>query len=173
MENKYMPFYVQKENEYLNDGTTANDTTVHDSDEWNIRITDYPFISQDTKDLPENDWHDEHGKEVYIPDELPIKAYEVQVSFVYKGSKATAGAQIMSFLDYLRKGGYFKFYCEWAKMGAYHVRYVSCDTTKAYLYKGDNDGDVVTFKVKLAVDAPDKSVTLDYDSSKVAYLKVS
>jgi hypothetical protein len=51
--------------------------------------------------VPSNDWFDENGKEVFLPDKLPIKAYETTIEFVFKGTKGTAGTKIKSFLDYL------------------------------------------------------------------------
>ena len=160
----YKRFLVQKENEYLNDGTTANDTTVHDSDEWGIRISDIPFkVKGDAKELPSNDWHDEHGSEEFIPDELPMKAYDTTVSFVFKGAKGTAGAKIKSFLDYLANGGRFKMYVEEYKMGRQHVRYDSYDPNAEYIDDDDDnkDGeDIILFKVKLQVNDPETQITL-------------
>lgn len=160
----YKRFLVQKENEYLNDGTTANDTAIHDSDEWGIRIMDMPFkVKGDAKDVPTNDWHDEHGTEAFLPDELPMKAYDTTVSFVFKGAKGTAGTKIKSFLDYLANGGYFKMYVEEFKIGRQHVRYDSYDPNAEYIDDDDDNTegeDIITFKVKLQVDDPETQVTL-------------
>jgi hypothetical protein len=160
----YKRFLIQKQNQYLNDGTTANDTTVHDSDEWGIRITKYPFkVKGDAKDVPSNDWFDEHGKETFLPDTLPIKAYETTVELVFKGTKKTAGTKIKSFIDYLANGGYFKMYCEWCVQGLQNIRYISYDPNAEYLNMDDSDTtgiDVITFKVKLGVDDPETYITL-------------
>jgi hypothetical protein len=160
----YKRFLIQKENKYLNDGTTLNDVTVHDSDEWNIRITKYPFkIKGDAKDVPSNDWLDQSGKESFVPDIIPIKAYETTVEFVFKGTKGTAGTKIKAFLDYLAYGGYFQMYCEWCRRGLQHVRYGGYDTNAEYLNNDDDDVngiDVITFKVKLEVDDPETNITL-------------
>lgn len=160
----YKRFLVQKENEYLNDGTTVNDTTIHDSDEWGIRIVDMPFkVKGKAKELPENDWKDEHGKEGFIPDVLPIEAYDTTVSFVFKGAKGTAGAKIKSFLDYLANGGYFKFYCEEFKQGRQHIRYDDYDPNAEYIDDDDDNADgedIITFKVKLQVNDPETEITL-------------
>jgi len=160
----YKRFLVQKENEYLNDGTTANDTTVHDSDEWGIRIMDFPLkIKGDAKEIPTNDWHDEHGLEAFLPDTLPISAYEAMAQFVFKGKKGTAGTKIKSILDFLANGGYFKIYIEEYKQGRQHVRYDSYESVAEYIDDDDDntDGeDIITFKVKLQVDDPETQITL-------------
>ena len=159
----YKRFLIQKENQYLNDGVTVNDTTVHDSTEWNIWITKYPFkVKGEAKDLPTNDWFDENGKEVFLPDKLPIKAYETTIEFVFKGTKGTAGTKIKSFLDYLANGGYFKMYCEWCKHGLQNVRYVSYDPNAEYIDNEDSDPEssIITFKVRLAIDDPETSIIL-------------
>lgn len=159
----YKRFLVQKENSYLNDGATINDAALHDSDEWNIRITDVPFrVKGDAKDLPENDWKDEHGAEAFLPDELPVKSYDTTASFVFKGAKGTAGAKIKSFLDYLANGGYFKMFIEEFNIGRQHVRYDSYDPNAEYIDDDDDntDGeDIITFKVKLRVDDPETAIT--------------
>lgn len=161
----YKRFLIQKENAVLNDGATVNDTSVHDSDEWGIRIVNMPFnVKGDAKDIPVNNWKDEHGSEAFVPDSLPIKAYNVTVSFVFKGAKGTAGAKIKNFLDYLANNGYFKFYCEYYKTGRRHVRYVSYDPNAEYIDSNDasSEGeDIITFKVKLAVDDPETEVVLE------------
>jgi hypothetical protein len=160
----YKRFLIQKENQYLNDGVTVNDTTVHDSTEWNIWITKYPFkVKGDAKDVPSNDWYDENGKEVFLPDKLPIKAYETTIEFVFKGTKGTERTQIKSFLDYLSNNGYFKMYCEWCKQGLQHIRYITYDPNAEYIDNDDSDAtakNIITFKVKLGVDDPETSITL-------------
>ena len=159
----YKRFLVQKENQYLNDGVTLNDTTVHDSDEWGIRISKYPFqVKGEAKDLPSNDWFDENGKEVFLPDKLRIKPYETSVDFTFKGKKGEEGTKIKAFLDYLSDGGYFKIYCEWCKQGLQNVRYVSYDPNAEYIDNEDSEPEssIITFKVKLAVDDPETSITL-------------
>ena len=160
----YKRFLVQKENPYLNDGVTANDTAVHDSDEWGIRIMDVPFkVKGEAKDVPENDWKDGHGTEAFLPDELPVSSYDTTASLVFKGAKGTAGTKIKGFLDYLANGGYFKMYVEEFRMGRQHVRYSGYDPAAEYIEDDDDsaDGeDIVTFKLKLRVDDPETQITL-------------
>ena len=162
--NRYKRFLIQKENKYLNDGVTINDTSVHDSDEWGIRITKYPFkVKGDAKDVPINEWLDENGKEAFLPDNLTIKVYDTTVEFVFKGSKGTAGKKIKSFIDYMANGGYFKMYCEWCKQGLRHIRYITYDPDAEYINSDDADVsgvDIITFKIKLGVDDPETNVTL-------------
>lgn len=160
----YKRFLVQKDNAYLNDGVTVNDTTVHDSDEWNIRIMDAPFkVKGELKDVPSNDWHDENGLETFLPDTPAIKAYDMTVTFVFKGAKGTAAKKIKSFLDYLSNGGSFKLYVERHKIGRQHVRYDSYDPSAEYIDDDDenvNGEDIIKFKVKLKVDDPETEIVL-------------
>lgn len=161
----YKRFLIQKENAFLNDGVTPNDTTVHDSDEWNIRIMNIPFrVKGSAKDLPSNDWHGEHGKETFIPDVIPMQDYKTDCKMVYKGKKGNAGVKIKAFLDYLSNGGYFKIYIERFKIGRQHVRYIDYDPNAVYINDDDENteaDDIIEFTVSLNVDDPETDVVLE------------
>ena len=49
--------------------------------------------------MPSDDWFDENGKEVFLPDKLRIKPYETSVDFTFKGKKGEEGTKIKAFLD--------------------------------------------------------------------------
>ena len=76
--------------------TTENapvkDSLVH----FGIVCTEFPFKpGGETKDLPKRDWSDEDGEDTYIPDKLPLKAYDLEAEMCYKGDLGTAYDKIM------------------------------------------------------------------------------
>ena len=82
--------------------TTENapvkDSLVH----FGIVCTEFPFKpGGETKDLPKRDWPDEDGEDTYIPDKLPLKAYDLEAEMCYKGDLGTAYDKIMAFQNYL------------------------------------------------------------------------
>ena len=54
--------------------------------DWGMVCTDFPFdLYPETKDLPKRDWADEDGEDTFIPDVLPLKAYDLEAGICYKG----------------------------------------------------------------------------------------
>lgn len=126
-------------------------------DEWNIVCKDFPFkLGGDAKDLYAESLPDEHGDDEYIPDIIPIKAYEIDVPFVYKGNINTANSYIKQFLQYLiGQDGQkpdLKIYDTYTKIGRQNVRYVGYKED-AFVRKED-EGDVVEFTISFKVNDP-------------------
>ena len=84
----------------MRSGTKGNVTSTLAA--WNIALIDFPFkVGGKTKELYSNSWLDEHGDDVYIPDELPIESYELTAKFAYKGGLGTAYSSITGFRQFL------------------------------------------------------------------------
>lgn len=136
------------------------------------------------KELPENDWHDADGKEVFIPDAgLPVQAYDMEVTFYCKGTYAgtTHGgtaANVKAFLDYLLgrdgNGADLTIYDTYTGLGRQNVT-VSSISDDVYfrdivtIPTEEDDGTVVStdradefavFKVTFTVHDPVTQVTL-------------
>ena len=84
-----------------------DDASVVDTlSDWGIVCKDFPFkLYGEAKELPSFDWKDEDGDDEYVPDELKISAYEIEVEFAYKGAMDSANTKIRGFLDYLTGRG--------------------------------------------------------------------
>lgn len=133
---------------------------------WQIVCKDFPFkLGGDAKDLYAESLPDEHGDDEYIPDIIPIGAYEIDVPFVYKGSINTANHYIKQFLHYLLGlDGYkpdLKIYDTYTKIGRQKVRYVGYKDD-AFVRK-DDEGDVVEFTMSFKVNDPLTEITLEKD----------
>lgn len=141
-----------------------NDALVVDTlDNWGIVCKDFPFkMYGEAKELPSNDWKDEDGDDEYIPSELKIASYELEVEFVYKGDMNTANTNIKAFLDYLTgrggTGAEFMVYDTFTKIGRQHVRFVSVDDD--IFWRQEDGGDVVVFVVTFKVNDPVTDITL-------------
>ena len=115
--------------------------------EWSIVCKDFPFMPYgESKDLPAREWADEDGEDTFFPEEIKLKAYDIDVEFAYKGEMGTANSKIEAFLD------------TYTKIGRQGVYYKSIDPD-LFVRKSD-EGDVITFKITFRVTDPRTSITL-------------
>lgn len=131
--------------------------------EWSIVCKDFPFMPYgESKDLPAREWADEDGEDTFFPEEIKLKAYDIDVEFAYKGEMGTANSKIEAFLDYLtgkgNTGTCLKVYDTYTKIGRQGVYYKSIDPD-LFVRKSD-EGDVITFKITFRVTDPRTSITL-------------
>ena len=140
-----------------------NASVVDTFDSWGIVCKDFPFkLYGEAKELPSQDWKDEDGTDEYIPSELKIASYEMDVEFVYKGEINAANRKIREFLDYLTgksdAGAELAVYDTFTKIGRQRVRFVSVDDD--IFYRQSEYGDVVVFSVTFKVNDPVTDITL-------------
>lgn len=143
----------------MNDGAPVVDTF----DNWGIVCKDFPFkLYGEAKDLPSHDWKDEDGDDEYIPKELKIASYEVDVEFVYKGAIDSANTKIKGFLDYLTgrggTGAELMVYDTYTKIGRQSVRFVSVE--EDVFFRQTEYGDILVFVVTFKVNDPVTDITL-------------
>lgn len=142
--------------------------------EWNMVCTDFPFeLYPETKDLPKRDWIDEDGEDTFIPDVLPLKAYDLEAGICYTGEIATAYNKIVSFLGYLigedGNGATLKVYNPYTNIGRQNLYFLGASD---YDFHSTENGDVVTFNVKFRVSDPKTEIVPSYsfDKSKIIAL---
>lgn len=145
-----------------------DDALVVDTlDNWGIVCKNFPFkLYGEAKELPSHDWKDEDGDDEYIPDVLPIAAYEMEVEFAYKGDMFTANSNIKGFLDYLtgREGDGAEFMCydTFTRIGRQKMRFVS--VSEDIFHRDQNNSeygcDVIVFSVTFKVNDPVTEITL-------------
>lgn len=141
-----------------------SDAPVVDTfDNWGIVCKEFPFqLYGEAKELPVTDWKDEDGDDEYIPNELKISSYEIEVEFVYKGELNTAHTQIKGFLDYLTgrggTGAELMVYDTYTKIGRQSVRFVNVEPD--IFWRQEEGGDVVVFVVTFKVNDPTTEITL-------------
>lgn len=142
--------------------------------EWNMVCTDFPFeLYPETKDLPKRDWIDEDGEDTFIPDVLPLKAYDLEAGICYKGEMCTAYDKLTSFLNYLigedGNGATLKVHNLYAGIGRQGLYFLGASD---YDFHSTKDGDVVTFKVKFRVTDPKTQIIPSYSVDKTTIVSL-
>lgn len=154
------------------DGTSYTKGAVVDIlDTYNIGCIDFPFESAPkTKDVPQRDWHDQHGKDVFIEGGVFLDDYDIEAEFCYKGTVDKIGSDLKGFLDFIRgyndgaAGARLSVYDEHVGFGRKDI-YV--DEVDPQMYKADaSDPDALfDFKVKFHVNDPKTEVTPTVDAT--------
>lgn len=145
----------------------------------NIVCQEFPFKrNPKPKSLPTRDWAGADGLDVYVPDVIPMKSYDIDVTFLYVRSNqsnetiasrdSAMRTDIANFIDFLygrRKGnssdtyqsGRLAIYNEYVGMGRKDV--VVSEVDNEIYYVSDCDPDAVAkFKVKFTVYDPTTEV---------------
>ena len=131
--------------------------------DFGIWCKDFPFkLYGEVKDLASTDWADEDGTDEFIPAELKLKAYDVDVEFGYKGAMDTANEKIRNFLDYLtgrgETGATLKVYDSYTRIGRQNVRVLK--VSDDLFVRNTSEGDILTFNVTFRVNDPVTDITL-------------
>ena len=137
---------------------------------YKIICQDFPFKKNPKpKDLPTRDWAGEDGLDVYVPDKIPMKSYDIDVTFLYVGTEQSIRTDISNFLDFICgrikadnsdtvKSGRLAIYNEYVGMGRKDVVVNEIDNEIYYVTDCDPDA-VAKFKVKFTVYDPTTDVT--------------
>lgn len=138
---------------------------------FSIVAQDIPFKrTPSPKDLPTKDWHDEDGLDVYVPDDIPMKSYDLDVVFLYVGKEQNIITDISNFIDFIYgrkkgvesdsvKSGRLAIYNEYVKMGRKDV--VVKEIENELFNCSDSDPDAVSqFKVRFTVYDPVTEIVL-------------
>lgn len=157
----------------------ANGATAIDSKTaWSIVCKDFPFKQYgDTKDLSAHTWLDNNGDDEFIPPQLFLKAYEVDVTFVCYCPSGQANGNIQNFLNYLTgndgliQGAALMVYDAYTKVGKQNVRFVSVSDEGIYRREGTDD--VVEFKVRFKINDPVTNIIPVTSEAGIVSLKVS
>lgn len=159
------------------DGNNYSKGSVVDlNKKFKIVCQDFPFKKNpNSKDLPTRDWHDEDGADVYVPETLRIKHYDIDVFFLYVGTDETIRTDISNFIDFIYgrikgnngdsvKSARLAVYNEYVGMGRKDI--VVKEVEDEIFYISDNDPDAIArIKVKFTVYDPTTIVTPYVDSS--------
>lgn len=142
--------------------------TVYDTEtQWGVVCSGFPFkVYSETKSLPQNDWADEDGLDVYYPSRLRIKAYSLDVELACKSTSGNLATMVKSFLDYLTgqstSGTSLTIYDTHTKIGrkGCYVTGIDNDMYVKQRLNGNGVEEVATFKVTFNVCDPLTQVTL-------------
>jgi len=161
-------------------------SVVNTYSQWHIACIHVPFkAGGKTKELPKRDWFDEHGEDVYFPQQMMFEAYDAEFEMAYCGKElasnpfnlSLAVTQIESFKQWLSgnnlsggSGTELKIYSPYStigRQGCYLVEISDEDPHLQTVQDGSNiyHENVVTFKVKFRVTDPITDITLSESSS--------
>ena len=153
------------------DGSTyTKGSVINLLDKFKIICQDFPFkILPEPKDLPERDWPDEHGVDVYVPNAIPMKPYTTDVTFLYVGDDETIRTDISDFINYLYgiikgssedtvQSGRLAIYNDYTGIGRKDVIVSKVDNELFFDNSSDPDA-VAKFKVTFKVCDPVTEVT--------------
>lgn len=154
------------------DGITYNQGDVVDLlDTYKIISQEFPFAKNPKpKDLSTRDWAGEDGLDVYIPKELPIKHYDIDVTFLYVGTEETIRRDLIDFINFLYGrnsgaiGSRLAIYDEYTGIGRKDIVVSEIGNDIFFLTESDPDA-VAKFKIKFTVYDPTTDVTPVYGVS--------
>ena len=121
--------------------------------DFGMYVSESPFKPCDAVKEPiKREWHDEHGDDEYIgKDGLYMAAYENKVKFMFHGEAFGANEKCKAFIDYLRKSGMMKMYCDFNRIGRQHVRLKDIDPN---LYRDPYNEDLLVLSITFKFNDP-------------------
>lgn len=149
--------------------TNGTETSVINTEtEFGMVVSRVPFhFSGGTKEPYSNNFLDEEGIEVYLPDEgLLSESYEMEVSFIYKGAFDSLTTNLRSFLRYLRgkdgNGSRLFIYDTYNGVGRkdVYLKKVSPDVLVKQNIANAAGEEIATFNLTFEVCDPDTDITL-------------
>ena len=160
----------------------AKGSVVDILSDYNIAVMEFPFKrNPKTKALPSRDWAGTDGLDVYVPvDGLPVNSYDMEVTFLYKGTEGTIREDLSKFIDFICgripgnrndsiQSGRLTIYDEHVGMGRKDVVVSEVDNELFYCSEYDKDA-VAKFKVKFTVYDPTTDVRLSKTGGVVTNL---
>lgn len=155
------------------DGLTYSKGSVVDIlASFNVAVMEFPFKrNPKAKALPTRDWIGTDGLDVYVPNgNLPVNSYDLEVTFLYKGTENTIREDLSGFIDFIYgrtpgrnidtvRSGRLAIYDEHVGMGRKDVVVSEVDNELFYCSEYDKDA-VAKFKVKFTVYDPTTELTM-------------
>lgn len=161
------------------------ETVINSFTQWGIVCSKVPFkAGGKTKELPKQDWHDQHGEDTYIPKKLMFEAYDAEFELAYKGQELASNpfnlhkafTQINAFKKWVSgndtvagSGATLSIYSPFSTIGRQGCYLTEISDEEPHVQLKEENGNtynenVVTFKVKFRVTDPMTDIVL-HDSS--------
>lgn len=132
--------------------------------EFNVVCQSFPFVMYpEPKELATRDWGGADGRDVYVPNRIPLKHYDLEATFLYKGTQESMRKDISAFISFLygrnkgAVGGRLFVYNEYVAMGRKDI-FVSNVGNDVYDYSDCDPDAVAVFKVKFSVEDPSTEI---------------
>lgn len=140
--------------------------------QWGIVCSQSPYKRYgDPKDVVSRNWLDEHGEDVYIPQSIRLKKFDLEISFLCNGTANNVRTNVKDFLAYLMgkpsfvavTGPRLAIYDTFNDMGWKDVRMKSYSTDALIM---DNGDDEVVLEFKVLFEVFDPYTEVKYSASK-------
>lgn len=123
-----------------------------------LYIKHIPFtIFPEPKNIIEQEWKDENGMDVYIPENIVYKSYAMEVEFVYYRNDGLANVQIAAFCNAII-GRWLKIYDTYTKIGRQQIYAKEFENDPTFVRRGNHD--YASFKVIFSVNDPNTNIKL-------------
>ncbi len=136
---------------------TKDDSALKDSlSDFGFAVSDIPWPDEETQDVAVREWPGEDGEDAYIPPTgLKLKAYDLEIEFIYKGDLNTAYPAYKALRNYLTgidgSGAELKIYDPYWNKGRTKVRVKKIGNIEPHR---SNMDEVVSCKVSFRVADP-------------------
>ena len=146
--------------------------TVDTYTQWGIVCAKSPFRRYgDPKDVVSRNWLDENGEDVYIPFNVMLKKFDLEISFLCNGTANTVRSNVKDFLSYLmgrastvnRVGARLAIYDTYNAIGWKDVRMKSYSSDGLVM---DNSDTEVVLEFKVIFEVYDPYTEVKYSASK-------
>ena len=163
-----MTYYKLLIQQQTYNGSTYSDVgnVVDTLASYHMACQEMPFKHlPELKDLPKREWNDESGEDVYIPlDGVKFKAYDLDIKFLYVGTKEAISTDLKNFIDFLygrNNGGaaLMSMYDEYTKSGRRGM-YVTKVDNELFFFNDASIDAIAEFKVTFRVTDPVTNVVL-------------
>ena len=157
-------FFMQK---MPSSGSLTTPPVYESVDDFGIWCKGIPFkLYGKVKETYSNTWLDEQGDDEYLPDELMMEAYQMEVEFGCKLTTSVSDVRekVSLFLDYLRgadlgaTGTRLKIYSTYTRIGRQDVRLLEVSDDAEWYSEGGEE--FLVFKVVFKVNDPVTDITL-------------
>lgn len=127
-------------------------------EEYGLYIKHSPFTFRPrVKNIITQEWLDQNGEDVYIPETITHEAYDLTCEFVYCRSDGMANENILNFLDRI-EGKWLMIHDGYTNQGRQGVYVSGYNDEPTFQRRGKMD--VVVFSVVFRVNDPDTNIVL-------------
>lgn len=132
--------------------------------DFGFAVSEIPWPDAEMQDVASREWPGEDGEDAYIPASgLKLKAYNLEVKFVYKGNISTALTKFVAFRDYLTgaagDGAQMKLYDPYWGKGRTKARLLRITDIKSVRTNADEG---LSIKATFRIADPRTEITLAY-----------
>ena len=154
----YKPFLIAVGSSGSYSSGISYEPAFDTKNEYGLYIKHSPFTFRPrVKNIITQEWIDQDGEDVFIPETITHESYDFVCEFVYCRGDGMANENILNFLDRI-EGKWFMLYDTYTNQGRQGVYFVDYNNEPTFQRRGLMD--VVIFSVTFRVNDPDTNIVL-------------